>query len=50
VWKPPARRSERIMLEAYQRWVVIENPKTGKPAILTYIVDRLDYNEGSAQL
>jgi hypothetical protein len=50
IWKPPARRSERIMLEAYQRWVVIENPKTGKPAILTYIVDRLDYNEGSAQL
>jgi hypothetical protein len=48
VWKPPARNSERISLEAFQRWVVVlENDK---PVVKTYIVDRLEYNEGSAKL
>lgn len=50
VWKPPAARSQRILLEAYQRWVVVADPKTGRPAIRAYIVDRLDYNQGSARL
>lgn len=48
IWKPPARNSERISLEAFQRWVVVlENDK---PVVKTYIVDRMEYNEGSAKL
>jgi len=50
VWKPPAPKSERIVLDAYQTWVVTRSPKTGKPVISTYIVDSLDYAEGSARL
>lgn len=50
VWKPPARNSERISLSAFQRWIVVAHPDTGKPAIRTYIVDRLEYDDGSARL
>jgi hypothetical protein len=50
MWKPPAARSERIMLDAYQHWVVVASPDTGRPTIRTYIVDRLDYRKGSATL
>lgn len=50
VWKPPQDKSERIMLDAYQRWVVRCSPETGKPVIVTYIVDSLEYHEGSAKL
>lgn len=50
VWNPPADKSKRIKLDAYQRWVVRQSPKTGKPVIVTYIVDKLDYHEGSATL
>ena len=50
VWKPPAPSSERIVLDAYQTWVVQRSPKTDKPVVLTYIVDRLEYYEGSAKL
>jgi hypothetical protein len=50
VWKPPAANSERIMLNAYQTWIVKRSLNTGKPVIQTYIVDSLDYQEGSAQL
>lgn len=50
VWKPPARNSERIMLDAYQTWVVKRSPKTGKPVVVTYSVDELKYHEGSAKL
>jgi hypothetical protein len=50
VWKPPAAYSERIILDAYQTWVVKRSPKTGKPVIATYIVDRLDYAPESARL
>ena len=50
LWKPPAARSERVRLDAYQRWVVVANPETGRPAIRTYIVDRLEYMEDSARL
>lgn len=50
VWKPPAPSSERIVLDAYQTWVVQRSPKTEKPVVLTYIVDRLEYYEGSAKL
>jgi hypothetical protein len=50
VWKPPAPKSERIVLDAYQTWVVKRAPQTGKPVVTTYIVDSLDYYEGSAKL
>lgn len=50
VWKPPAAYSERIKLDAYQTWIVVKSPKTGKPVVATYIVDELKYHEGSATL
>lgn len=50
VWNPPAAKSERIMLDALQRWVVRRSPETHKPVIETYIVDELVYHEGSATL
>lgn len=42
--------SKRIELDAYQRWVVKRSPDTGNPIVVTYIVDKLDYHEGSATL
>jgi len=50
VWNPPAPNSQRIVLDAYQTWIVKRSPKTQKPAIVTYIVDSLEYAEGSAKL
>ena len=49
-WKPPAPKSERIMLDAYQTWVVIPSPGTGRPVIARYNVKELNYHDGSAQL
>lgn len=50
VWNPPAAKSERIILDAYQTWIVERSAKSEKPVIVTYIVDSLDYYEGSARL
>lgn len=50
IWNPPAAKSERIVLDAYQTWIVKRSPKTQKPVIVTYAVDSLDYHEGSATL
>jgi hypothetical protein len=50
VWHPPAAKSERIILDAYQTWVVKRSPGTGKPVVQTYIVDSLEYHDGSARL
>ena len=50
VWKPPAANSERIVLDAYQTWIVKRCGATGKPVIATYTVDELKYAEGSAKL
>jgi hypothetical protein len=50
VWNPPAPRSQRIILDAYQTWIVERSSSTGKPVVKTYIVDSLDYQEGSARL
>jgi hypothetical protein len=48
VWNPPAAKSERIVLDAYQTWdVKIQN---ANPVITRYTVDRLEYHEGSAKL
>ena len=49
-WKAPAAKSERIVLDAYQTWIVKRSPNIGKPVIETYIVDSMNYYEGSAQL
>jgi hypothetical protein len=50
VWKPPAPKSERIVLDAYQTWVVKRSPTTQKPVVSRYVVDSLEYAEGSAKL
>lgn len=50
MWNPPAANSERITLDAYQTWVMKRSPSTGKPVVQTYIVDSLNYYEGSARL
>ena len=49
-WNAPAPKSERIIADAYQTWEVVRSPTTGKPVILTYVVDSLHYDEGSAKL
>lgn len=49
-WNPPAAKSERIILDAYQTWTVVRSPKTGKPAILRYVVDSLEYAPNSVRL
>jgi hypothetical protein len=50
VWNPPAANSARIKLDADQDWIVKRSPKTGKAVITTYIVNSLNYHEGSAKL
>jgi hypothetical protein len=49
-WAPPARNSDRIILDAYQTWIVELSPRTGKPVVKTYIVDKLEYDPKSAKL
>ncbi len=48
-WNPPASRSDRLVLLAYQSWSV-RIGADGTARIATYIVDRLEYLPGSAQL
>jgi hypothetical protein len=49
-WNPPAANSERLMMDAYQTWVVKRSPTTGKPVITKYVVDELKPLPGSAPL
>ena len=49
-WRAPAMSSDRISLDAYQTWVVVPHPVTGRPSIRIYKVDRLRYLAGSARL
>lgn len=49
-WNPPAAKSERLMFDAAQTWVIRRSPETGLPVIVTYIVDGLTPMEGSAEL
>jgi len=49
-WNPPAPKSERIVMDAYQTWEVTRSPQTQKPVIQVYIVDSMEYAEGSAKL
>ena len=48
VWNPPADKSERIVLDAYQTWEVVE--ENGSPKVIKYVVDDMKYHEGSAKL
>jgi hypothetical protein len=50
MWQPPAPKSQRIMLDAYQNWVVQRSLTTQLPVIQTYVVDRFDYAADSARL
>lgn len=50
IWNLPAPKSERIVLDAYQTRVVKRSRKTQKPVIQVYIVDSMEYTEGSARL
>jgi len=49
-WRPPARFSDRIVMDAFQTWDVQMSKKTGNPEVVTYIVDRIAYVKGSAKL
>ena len=49
-WKPPAAKSERLIMDAYQTWVVKRSPVSGKPVITRYVVDDLKPLPGSAPL
>jgi hypothetical protein len=49
-WKAPAAKSEWLGFDATQRWVVQRLPNTGKPVVVTYIVDALTPMEGSVPL
>ncbi len=49
-WNPPAARSERILLDAFQTWVVRRSPTTGQPVIARYVVDGFEYAPNSVKL
>jgi hypothetical protein len=49
-WKPPAAKSTRTSLDAYQTWTVKRSAKTGKPQITKYVVDKFEYAPGYARL
>lgn len=48
VWNPPAEKSERIMLLAYQTWKLKDID--GAIKLTRYVVDEIKYLEGSAKL
>lgn len=49
VWNAPEAYSKRIKCDAFQTWEIVEGPE-GQPLIAKYIVDGLEYHEGSATL
>lgn len=49
-WNPPAARSERLMMDAYQTWTVKRSPASGKAVITRYVVDELKLKPGSVSL
>ena len=49
-WNPPAPHSERLLIDAYQTWVVERSRTSGLPVVKTYIVDELRPLEGSVAL
>ncbi len=49
-WNAPAPISERIVMDAYQTWVVKRSPTSQKPVIQIYTVDEMKSAPGSAPL
>jgi hypothetical protein len=49
-WTAPEARSKRIIMDAYQTWVLSRSPQTDRPQIVTYTVDKVEYGPGSARL
>jgi hypothetical protein len=49
-WNAPEPRSKRIIMDAYQTWVLKRSEETDQPQIATYTVDNVEYGEGSARL
>ena len=49
-WKPPAANSEWIGFDAYQTLLLRKSHETGKPVIVSYVVDELRPMPGSPQL
>jgi hypothetical protein len=49
-WDPLEPRNKRIVLDAYQTWEMRLSSATGAPVITRYVVDRLEYQPGSARL
>jgi hypothetical protein len=49
-WKPPEPRSEQLRFDAAQHWLVRRSTRTGRPVIVSYVVDSLTPLEGSAPL
>jgi len=49
VWIPPAPKSDRISILTYTNWTVRRSLKTGKPVMAAYLVDHLNYLEGTVQ-
>ena len=50
VWNPPAPKSERIILDAAQTWVVRREAGSDQIKVAKYTVDGLTYYPGSAKL
>ena len=50
VWNPPAAKSDRIVLDADQTWIVKRSPTTGQAVIAFYGVNGFKYHDGSAKL
>jgi hypothetical protein len=49
-WRPPAARSERIVVDATHTWTLTRSAATGKPVLQSYSLDGVHYAEGSARL
>jgi hypothetical protein len=50
VWQAPKPKSTWLGFDAYQTWVVIRSPRTGKPVIQRYVVDDFVPMPGSGAL
>ena len=50
IWNPPAAKSQRIKLDAFQTWRVARSPETDQPVITSYAVDKFEYAPDSARL
>jgi SnoaL-like domain len=50
IWDPPDAKSQWLGFDCLQTWVVERSPATGRPVILSYVVDRLIPMVGSSIL